>query len=189
MTSVSVLSDRDRVLSESLKSFGVLKPIDGSLLPADKGIAFWVVCSDCHRFSNILDHVRKITNGVQPHPFADHGAPLFLSPESPLNVRNRGDNLLESIGEVPKFKGVAKGWICPHAPCAAATFHKLNIVQQITLVKSGKNRVLGKFPSMDIACLVWLTVREGVEHTYVTDGDLWRQWLIEIYPSLATTHL
>lgn len=181
----SVLSDRDRALSESLRSFGVLEPINGELLPADKGIAFWVVCSDGHRFSDILEHIRKITNGVQPHPFADHGAPLFLAPESPLNVNNRGDNLLESIGQVPRFRGVRKGWICPHAPCAAATSHGLDIVQQITLVKAGKGRILEKFPPMDIACLVSLTVKEGVEHTYRTNGYLWRQWLKEIYPSLA----
>ena len=133
--------------------------------------------------------MRKITNGVRPHPFADHGAPLFLAPGSPLNINNRGDNLLESIGQVPQFRGVAKGWICPHAPCAAATFHNLDIVQQIMFVKAGKERVVKQFPFMDIVCLLSLTVEENVEHTYRVDGGLWRRWLDEIYPSLAAAHL
>lgn len=181
-----VLSDRDRELATSMKAFGVLVSIDGNRLPAENGVAYWIVCSDGHRFSDVMDHMRKVTNGVLPHPFSDHGTPLFLAPESPLNRNNRGDNLLESIGQVPRFKQATKGWICPHAPCTAATLHGLDIAQQILLAKVGKQRILQAFPSMDVAILVSLTVRVGVEHTYATDGKLWRQWHKEVYPSFAT---
>ncbi|MDP2637208.1 MAG: hypothetical protein Q8P03_01185, partial [bacterium] len=149
------LSREDQDIISSLKAAGVLQPLDPDKLPVnaaeEAAMCFGIFCSDGHRFSNTYGHLEMLLNRrgrSKIHTFADHGAPLFLSHESPLNRNQRGNNLLDSIGEVPVIQKVAAGLICPHAPCGAATLFKLNVAQQIAHAKAGKIRILTAFPGI-----------------------------------------
>ncbi|MDO8633535.1 MAG: hypothetical protein Q7K38_03275 [Candidatus Wildermuthbacteria bacterium] len=189
------LSNKDQEIIASLKAAGVLQPLDPDKLPVnaaeETAMCLAILCADGHRFSDIRGHLEMLLNRrgrSKIHTFADHGAPLFLSHESPLNRNQRGNNLLDSIGEVPVIKGVAAGLICPHAPCGAATLFELSVAQQIAYAKAGKVRILTAFPKIyaeaNIACLLHLTTNEGKELTYKVAARPWEQWAKQYLPSL-----
>ncbi|MDO8633456.1 MAG: hypothetical protein Q7K38_02840 [Candidatus Wildermuthbacteria bacterium] len=189
------LSKKDQEIIASLKAAGVLQPLDPNKLPVNAAeevaMCLAILCADGHRFKRIFEHLEELLNlrgRTMIHPFADHGAPLFLSRESPLNRNGRGDNLMASIGEVPQIKGIAAGLIIPHAPCGAATLFGLDVAQQIAHAKAGKARILETLPHIyeepNIACLLHLTIREGKELTYKIAARPWEQWARQYLPSL-----
>jgi len=172
------LSQEDQQLFEELKKFGVLQHVDGHRLDQSQGV-FIVMCSDGDQSPDIITFHSNLMNQQRDvprlHLFADHGLALCLAPDSPLSRNYRGQNLFESIGDVPTLKGIKTGALYIHAPCAAATRAELNLLEQIRLVKAGKALILKQFPGLQIAC--FLHIDNGGKHSYFIEGSLWREWL------------
>lgn len=174
------LSPRDLALFRRLRELGVFEDIDGAKLNQRAGI-FCVVCSDCDQFHDIYSLHCSLMLGhrttLRPHMFADHGKPLWLAHNSPLNKNGRGDNLLHSIGQVPGIKEISTGVLHPHAPCAAATSVGMDILQQVAAVKASKARAQNSFPGLTIAN--FFQVDNGKKRSYRVNGERWRAFLLE----------
>lgn len=178
-----LLSERDRRIAERLLKFGVFEKINGKLIDQSNGL-FCLVCSDGDQFNDLYQlHVRLMLEQRETpretprlHMFADHGKPLWLAQSSPLNRCRRGDNLLESIREVPGIKEINVGVIHSHAPCAAATKAGLDIFQQVAIVKAGISRIRSNFPHITLAN--FFQVDNGEQKSFRVNGMVWREFLL-----------
>lgn len=174
-----LLSERDRRIAERLLKFGVFEKINGKMIDQRNGL-FCIVCSDGDQFDDLYRlHVKLMLEQREtprPHMFSDHGKPLWIAEHSPLNKRYRGDNLLESIQDVPGIKEINVGVIHSHAPCAAATKAGLDIFQQVAIVKAGISRIRNNFPHITMAN--FFQVDNGEQKSFRVNGILWREFLL-----------
>lgn len=166
-------------LLRSLRNSGVLQDVKPELINLVNG-AIILPCPDGDYFDNLYMFCRGmfISKGLNPriHPLTEHGGTLVLPPNSPLNIDNLGEKLLQKIRDANAMKGITTVISHAHTPCGAAKKAGLSLFEQIKLHIEADDLIQNELPGFQAVCLFQVFWKDRIRIYYVS-GTKWREYL------------
>lgn len=176
------LTAEDRATYLYLRAKGILEDEEARKVPLDAGTTV-VCCADGDQFFDLYGNLSEMClqqkAWPRTHPLTSHGGALVIPPDSILNIRYRGDNLVEDIIEAWEMKRTKVVTLYAHAPCGAATKAGLSLAENLDLLVRAKLHLKEKLTRAQaqtkVACFVHIDrgVDEG-KRTYFISAAKWQ---------------
>jgi hypothetical protein len=176
------LTEQDWEAYQKLRKMRILCDVDAHRIPMEQGVIL-VFCSDGDQSDDtcatVAQHCLEHRPNPRIHMQAQPGGALLIPEDSPLNLRNRGLNLVEDICVGYQLKGISTVALYAHAPCGAATLANLSLEEVINLLVRAKLRLkthaMGLGIELKAACFLHIDRgTQGGKRTYFVSAGAWQ---------------
>jgi hypothetical protein len=173
-------SEADYKLIRALREAGVLKNLNGDLIPAERGTIV-IPCADGDRLTDLLTTHWGACNGHPcHHTLSLNGGPLLIPAKSPVARLGEGRVLLEHAYAGHKLKTVTTVVLYGHWPCGAALGANLSLYEAFEYCIKAKDAtrkfLRGKGLEPTVILCFHVDYANGRKTSYFFDRDAWNAW-------------